>query len=67
MADVRCPDDDRRLFFKVWPDGSLEVACKTCRAKRRDDPYLILVLHIYSPDGRLIETKDVMLQPLGYL
>ena len=64
MADVRCPDDDRRLFFKVLDDGSLEVACKACRAKRRHDPLLVLVLHVYSPDGELRATRDVRLEPL---
>ena len=64
MADVRCPADERRLFFKVLDDGSLEVACKACRAKRRSDPLLVLVLHRYAADGELLGSRDVRLEPL---
>jgi hypothetical protein len=64
MGDVRCPTDTARLFFKVLPDGSLEVACKDCRNRlRRDDPSVVLVLHVYSPAGELAATHPLRLIP----
>ena len=66
MADVRCPEDTARLFFKVLPDGRLEVACKDCRNRLRGhDPTVVLVLHVYTPAGEAAETHPLRLVPAG--
>jgi len=65
MAEVRCPVDPRRLFFKLI-DGALEVACPNCRSEeRKRDPGVILVLHRYdATSGEALDT--LVLSPVSH-
>lgn len=67
IIDIRCPEDPRHLFLKLRragetphvTDGNLiELACDECKkVRRREDPSVIRVLHLYDLLGELIETK----------
>lgn len=54
MDEVRCPEG--RLFWKIRPDGNLEVACRDCRVQLKD-PMVAVVLHVFTPDGELVATE----------
>jgi hypothetical protein len=64
MGDVRCPANPARMFWKVRDDGMLEVACTDCRnTARRSDRHVVLVLHVYTPAGELVDTQPLSLIP----
>jgi hypothetical protein len=59
MAELRCGS---KLFGKVLEDGTIEIACRDCRAEaRRRDPDVVLVLHRYSAAGELLSTRQLTL------
>lgn len=59
MAELRCGS---QLFGKVTGDNLIEVACRDCRAAaRRADPQVVLVLHLFDLDGRMVGTQALHL------
>lgn len=59
VAEIRCPDNESKLFLRLV-DGHLEVACYDCRRKlRRADPDVMLVLHRYDMAGDYLDTSTL--------
>lgn len=59
--DVRCPGGPRNLFARVR-NGVWEVACPTCRRTLRAiGGDVDLVIHQYTPEGKLIDTITVLM------
>lgn len=53
------------ILFKVRDDGNLEIACSSCRdADRKAGRKTWLVLHVYGPDGDLVDTEHLELVPV---
>lgn len=52
-------------MFKLRDDGNLEIACDSCRwADRKAGLNTWLVLHVYNPDGELVDTEHLAPVPV---